>query len=142
MQKVILDTNIVVSALIQKSYPHYIVFDYVLNELLQLCLSEALLNEYRDVLSRPKFSHISNFVNNAEIVLNRFTKIASFFEPVTHLNIIKDKSDNKFLELAEICNADFLVTGNSVDFTITQYKQTQILSPRSFWEILTQYNKN
>jgi putative PIN family toxin of toxin-antitoxin system len=50
MQKVILDTNVVVSALIQKSYPHYIVFDYVLNEQFQLCLSEAFLNEYRDVI--------------------------------------------------------------------------------------------
>ena len=62
MQRVILDTNIVVSALIQKSYPHYIVFDYVLNEQLQLCLSEAVLNEYRDVLSRSKFSQITNFI--------------------------------------------------------------------------------
>jgi len=140
MQKVILDTNVVVSALIQKSYPHYIVFDYVLNEQLQLCLSEALLNEYSDVLSRPKFSNISNFVNNATIVLNRFIKIASFFEPTTQVNIITDKSDNKLLELADECNADFLVTGNSVDFTFSQYKQTQILSPRNFWEILTQYN--
>jgi len=139
MQRVILDTNIVVSALIQKSYPHYIVYDYVLNEQLQLCLSEAVLNEYRDVLSRSKFAHIGNFVNNAEIVLNHFSKIALFFEPTIHLNIIKDKSDNKFLELADKCNADFLVTGNSADFTFTQYKQTQILSPRSFWEILTHY---
>jgi len=140
MQKVILDTNILVSALIQKSYPHYVVYDYVLNERFQLCLSEALLNEYRDVLSRPKFAHINNFVSNAEIVLNRFIKIAQFFEPVTYLNIIKDKSDNKLLELAEESKADFLITGNSVDFTFTKYKQTQILSPRSFWEMLTQYN--
>ena len=53
------------------------------------------------------------------------------------LNIIKDKSDNKLLELADESNADYLITGNSVDFTITQYKKTQILSPRGFWEILT-----
>ena len=30
MQSVILDTNVLVSALIQKSFPHYIVFDFVL----------------------------------------------------------------------------------------------------------------
>ena len=33
-------------------------------------------------------------------------------------------------------NADFLITGNSVDFTVTHYKHTQILSPRSFWEMV------
>jgi len=137
MKKVILDTNIVVSALIQKSYPHYIVFDYVFNEQMQLCLSEALINEYRDVLSRPKFSRISNFASNAEIVLTRFEKIALFYEPKIRLNIIKDKSDNKLLELADESSADFLITGNSVDFTFMQYKNTHILSPRSFWDLLT-----
>jgi len=136
MQKVILDTNIIVSSLIQKSYPHYIVYDYVLNERFQLCLSETLLNEYRDVVSRPKFSKINNFAYNAEIVLNRIVKIAHFFEPVTQILIIKDKSDNKLLELADESNANFLITGNSIDFTFSYYKKTQILSPHSFWEIL------
>jgi len=136
MYKVILDTNIVVSALIQKSYPYYIVFEYVLHGKVQLCLSEALLREYCDVLSRPKFSRISNFEQNAGIVLNRFTKSALFYHPQIRLDILKDKSDNKLLELADVSHANFLITGNSTDFTITQYNHTQILSPRSFWEMV------
>ena len=136
MQKVILDTNIVVSALIQKNYPHYIVYDYVLNGHVQLCLSEALLSEYREVLSRPKFALITNFKSNAEIVLRRFSKTALFYDPKIRLNIIKDKNDNKLLELADESNADFLITGNSVDFNFTHYKSTKILSPRSFWEMV------
>ena len=133
MQRIVLDTNVVVSALIQKSYPHYIVFDCVLQRQMQLCLSEALLSEYRDVLSRPKFAKINNFGYNAEIVLNRFIKTALFYQPKIHLDILKDKSDNKLLELADESRADFLITGNSVDFTITHYKHTQILSPHNFW---------
>ena len=135
MQSVILDTNIVVSALIQKSYPHLIVFDFVLAEEVKLYLSKALMNEYRDVLSRSKFTRVTNFLNNSEIVLSRFEKIAIFYEPKIHLEIIKDKSDNKLLELADESNANFLITGNHVDFTITHYKNTQILSPRRFWEM-------
>ena len=50
------------------------------------------------------------------------------------LNIIKDKDDNKLLELADESNADFLITGNHLDFNITHYKNTRILSPRNFWE--------
>ena len=80
MQKVILDTNIVVSALIQKSYPHLIVFDDVLNEHVQLCLSVELLDEYIEVLARPKFAKIPDFKNNADIVLSRFTKIALYYK--------------------------------------------------------------
>ena len=85
MQSVIIDTNIVVSALIQKGYPHYIVFDYVLNEQVKLYLSKALVDEYREVLSRPKFTRITDFFNNAEIVLSRFEKIALFYEPKIRL---------------------------------------------------------
>ena len=98
-------------------------------------LSEALMNEYREVLSRPKFAQITDFLSNTEIVLSRFEKIALLYEPKIRLNIIKDKSDNKLLELADKSNADFLITGNHVDFTITHYKNTQILSPRRFWEM-------
>jgi putative PIN family toxin of toxin-antitoxin system len=134
MQKIILDTNIVVSSLIQKSYPYYIVFDHVLEGHVHLCLSEALLNEYWEVLSRPKFARIPNFASNAEIILTRFSKIALFYNPQIRLDMIKDASDNKLLELADESNADFLITGNSSDFTMTQYKHTRILSPHSFWE--------
>lgn len=134
MQKVILDTNIVVSSLIQKSYPHYIVFDCVLEGFIQLCLSKALLNEYCDVLARSKFSKIPHFEINANIVLNRFVKTALFYDPKVRLDIIKDKSDNKLLELADESKADFLITGNYVDFQLTHYNNTKILSPRSFWE--------
>ena len=138
MQSIILDTNIVVSALIQKSYPHYIVFDYVLCERVKIYLSESLMSEYREVLSRPKFTQITDFMSNAEIVLSRFEKIALFYKPKIHLNIIKDINDNRLLELAYESNADFLITGNSVDFTMTHYENTQIISPRIFWEMQIQ----
>jgi len=135
MQSVILDTNILVSALIQKGYPHHIVFNYVLDERVGLCLSDELMNEYRDVLARPKFAQIADFSSNAEIVLSRFEKIATFYEPKNRLNIIKDESDNRLLELANESNANFLITGNSAHFTMLQYKETKIVSPRDFWEI-------
>jgi putative PIN family toxin of toxin-antitoxin system len=129
-----------VSALIQKNFPYYIVFDYVLNEQVKLCLSEELMSEYREVLLRPKFAKIDNFLNNAEVVLSRFEKIATFYEPKNRLDIITDRSDNKLLELAEESNANFLITGNSIDFTMKQYKETQVLSPRIFWDIITNYH--
>ncbi|MDR1950730.1 MAG: putative toxin-antitoxin system toxin component, PIN family [Bacteroidales bacterium] len=139
MSSVILDTNVLVSALIQKSFPHHIIFDYVLDERVKLCLSSELMNEYRKVLSRPKFTKIDDFQSNAEIVLSRFEKIATFYEPKNRLDIIKDKSDNKLLELAEESNANFLITGNSVDFTMKTHKETQILSPRIFWEFVAEH---
>ena len=104
---------------------------------MNLCLSKTLLDEYCDVLARPKFHKISNFKNNADIVLNRFIDMALFYDPQIYLDIIKDKDDNMLLELADESDADFLITGNSLDFNITQYKNTRVVSPRSFWEYIS-----
>lgn len=48
--------------------------------------------------------------------------------------MIKDVDDNKFLELSETCKADFLITGNTNDFTMRDYKGTKIVTPKEFWE--------
>ena len=96
------------------------------------------MDEYIKVLARSKFFKIPDFKSSADIVLNRFAKIALFFEPKIRLNIIKDNDDNKLLELADESNADFLITGNSVDFMMTHYKNTRVMSPRDFWNIKEQ----
>ena len=48
-------------------------------------------------------------------------------------SLISDKDDNKILELADECTADFIITGNTNDFTFPVYKQTKIVTPRDYW---------
>jgi len=43
MQKVILDTNVIVSALISKGIPSLIIYDLVFGKMVSVCLSEAIL---------------------------------------------------------------------------------------------------
>jgi predicted nucleic acid-binding protein len=38
------------------------------------------------------------------------------------------------LELAHECVADFIITGNKTDFTFNSYNQTQIVTPKQYWE--------
>ena len=52
------------------------------------------------------------------------------------VDIISDEPDNRLLELAETCSADYLVTGNIKDFTMHEYKGTKIVSPKEFFEVL------
>jgi uncharacterized protein len=60
-------------------------------------------------------------------------KRAKKYHPTVRLNIIGDKDNNKLLELAETCKADFLITGNTNDFTFQEYKGTRIVSPKEYW---------
>jgi putative PIN family toxin of toxin-antitoxin system len=133
MQKIVIDTNVLVSALIQRSYPYYIVFEAFSNNEIQLCLSEELFAEYFNVLNRKKFSRYPDFIANAQALLVDLEKIAVKFYPTVHLEIISDSDDNKLLELAVSCNADFLITGNTKDFTLHEYKGTKIVTPKEYW---------
>jgi putative PIN family toxin of toxin-antitoxin system len=55
MQKIIIDTNVLVSALIQRNYPFYIVDNLFSNKEIQLCISDELFEEYYAVLNRENF---------------------------------------------------------------------------------------
>ncbi len=135
MQRVILDTNVIVSALIQKGFPHSIVQDLYIERKIELCISENLMTEYYEVLNREKFSKFHNFRINAEIILADIANNASFFRPKKKVKIISDPDDNMLLELALECKADFLVTGNTNDFTIVKYRKTRVVVPRDYWEL-------
>jgi predicted nucleic acid-binding protein len=53
--------------------------------------------------------------------------------PKEKVDLLKDKTDNKFLEAAFAANADYLITGNYLDFRIREFKNTQIVSPQQYW---------
>jgi putative PIN family toxin of toxin-antitoxin system len=133
MQKIILDTNVLISALIQKSFPYKVVYDLFIEDKIKLCVSENLMTEYCEVLRRPKFAKYPDFAARVEMLLADIEEKAVMYFPTTTLDLLSDKDDNMILELADICSADCIVTGNTNDFTISNYKQTQIVTPRDFW---------
>ena len=134
MQKIIIDTNVLVSALIQKSYPFLIINDLFTEQKTELCISDDIIREYIEVLSRKRFTQYSEFALKAKLVLTDIEANAKIYTPVVKVRIIKDISDNKFLELAETCKAGFIITGNINDFTMKSYKKTKIVSPKDYWE--------
>ncbi|MBK0382811.1 putative toxin-antitoxin system toxin component, PIN family [Pedobacter sp. SD-b] len=134
MQKVIIDTNVLVSALIQKSYPNLIMNNLFIENKFNLCVSDELVEEYYEVLARPKFSKFIEFYNRADIILTEILSQAKFYTPNIKLNLIKDEKDNMILELADACEADYIITGNSNDFTFSHYKKTLIVTPKQYWD--------
>jgi putative PIN family toxin of toxin-antitoxin system len=134
MQKVILDTNVVVSALIQKNYPYII--EHCIDGNAVICLSDSLLQEYIEVFNRPKFSRFTDFKANADFMITRLSEIAQMYETKIKENLIEDDADNRLLELAHSCQADFIITGNTKDFNMNYYGDTKIVQPRDYWENL------
>jgi uncharacterized protein len=135
MQKIIIDTNVLVSALIQRSYPYFILNNCVFDNQVDLCVSEDLFDEYFEVLHRPKFSRFPDFLNNAELALVQIDTIAKKYYPTQQITEISDAPDNRLLELAVEADADFLITGNTRDFAMDYFKNTKIVSPKEYWDI-------
>jgi putative PIN family toxin of toxin-antitoxin system len=134
MQKIVIDTNVIVSSLIQRGYPNLIIKDLFIEQKFQLCISVELLAEYYEVLVRPKFSKFQDFFIRAEALLVEIEAKATKYNPTITLNLISDDDDNMILELADECLADFVITGNTTDFTFPTYKQTKIVTPKEYWD--------
>jgi putative PIN family toxin of toxin-antitoxin system len=125
-----------VSALIQNGIPRKIVYDLLFEKKIIACLSLLLFEEYIDVLYREKFRKYKDFFLRAESIISFVKKEALMYYPKIRLNIISDKDDNKIIELADESNADFIITGNTNDFTFPFYKNTKIVSPKEFlWNV-------
>jgi putative PIN family toxin of toxin-antitoxin system len=89
VQKIIIDTNVLVSALIQRSYPYFIIYNCVLENLTDVCISDDLFKEYLDVLYRPKFNKYPDFLNRAEFVLTQLESISSKYFPKERIDVIR-----------------------------------------------------
>lgn len=135
MLKIIIDTNVLISALIQKNYPYFILHNILFEGNFELCISDELLEEYIEVLHRPKFAAYPDFLNQAEYTIAKILDYSIKYTPTEKIELLKDVDDNKILELAKASNADFIITGNIKDFTISEFNNTKIKSPKDFWEI-------
>jgi putative PIN family toxin of toxin-antitoxin system len=134
VQKIVLDTNVLISSIISEGIPANIIKELVLENKVILCISDSVLHEYSNVLKRDKFLKYKNFKTEADLLIEKIQYIAQRFEPNISLNLLTDKSDNKFLELSIFANTDFLITGNTNDFTEKKYQDVNVVTPREYWD--------
>ena len=133
--RIVLDTNVLVSAGLIPLGPQAEVINLVMAGEIELCVSEPLLTEYREVFSRPKFAHISatRFANLLAFIESEATR----FTPTQQLAISPHDSDNRFYECADAAEADYIVTGNLKHFT-KPHKNTKIINTRQLLELLAE----
>ena len=105
----VIDTNILVSALWKPVSNASLLISNVISGNIKPCYDYRIIEEYRDVLNRPKF-HFSGI--QVEYLLDVFIQdgISVIPKPIPDARII-DEDDRAFYEVAKFCNAP-LVTGN------------------------------
>jgi uncharacterized protein len=127
--KVIIDTNVVVSATFKDRDPELIIFFILKRQDFDWIISSSILEEYESVLARKKFNLPENILQGWSEV---FRSISTIVEVDTNLSFPRDQKDAKFLECALAIDADFLITGDTDFSEAKQYGNTKILSVSQF----------
>jgi putative PIN family toxin of toxin-antitoxin system len=109
---VVIDTNILVSALWSRGGAPAKVIGLILNESIIPCYDYRIMSEYKEVLKRPKFGFSKSEIDS---LLDWIESIGRsvIVEPCN--NSFIDEADKKFYEVACYCHAK-LITGNLKHF--------------------------
>lgn len=108
--KVVLDTNILVSALWSPGRNAADILDSVFSRRLTVCYDYRIIDEYERGLRYPKLAFKEWEI---QAILDPIIKegISVVPDPITDIPFERDESDRKFYEVAKFCKA-ILITGN------------------------------
>ncbi len=132
----ILDTNILISALVKpRSLPAKLVDGWV-ERRFDLLTSEDQIAELRRVTRYPKVAALVSAPRAGRLVRELRTN-ASLLGPLPVVDLCRDPKDNYLLAMAQAANAEFLVTGDKADLLVmVRHNSTRIVTAREFAEVL------
>jgi len=125
--RAVLDTNVIVSALLSPSGNPAKIHRMFLDRLLSIAYSEKILAEYLDVLRRPRL-HIS--VGEADRVIDAIRQLGEKVTPIPSKIYMIDEDDRIFYDAAKSAEA-YLITGNTRHYPQDAF----ILTPTEFLEL-------
>ena len=140
---IVLDTNVIVSALLSQSGAPSEIFNLWEEDEFSVVISIRLLNELEHTLKYPKvIKYLKLSEEELRLFLDHFRTFASVVEPELTLEVIKnDPDDNRVLECAVAGKASYIVTGDKHLLELEEYQGIEILSPSSFLTLLTMEKK-
>ena len=131
--KVVLDTNIFLSGWLWGGIP-----DSILklgeDRLINICASEAILNELQSTLSRNKFRSKLQILGVTVSDLMAGVRYLVEVYPISEINVpdLRDRNDNMILATAIAAGADVIVTGDLDLLVLQEYQGIVIVTARDF----------
>ncbi len=133
MIQLVIDTNVFVSALISTRSIPALLLDEA-GKKYTLFISKEILAEVEEVISRKKFGFSTQKISSAMEAIMSFSEIIN---PELKVDVIKsDPDDNKILECAISCNAQYIVSGDSHLLDLREYGSIKIINPKNALELL------
>ena len=127
----VIDTNVLISALISKknnSAP-VLILEKLFDETITPVYNHEILNEYIEVMNRPKF-HLDK--NDISLLINTIVESGIDSERIHSGLPFPDKKDVVFYEVSLSVKDSYLVTGNIKHFPQT----TRVVTPAEMMKII------
>jgi len=131
--KYVLDTNIIVSALLFKNSQPRQALDKARYQGIIL-MSQSIWLEITDVLTRPKFER---YVTSTEkdLFISWLAESVHFIDISQTITACRDRKDDKFLELAVNGNAELIVSGDQDLLILNPFREISIVTVKDFLEM-------
>jgi putative PIN family toxin of toxin-antitoxin system len=133
MLRVVLDTNVLVSAIVSDGKPRQLFKKGIENQF-SIVTSDPLLKELARVLRRPKFKTRQREIQRITLALLGSAEVISV---KTKLEVVReDPKDNMVVETAHDGNADFIVTGDSHLLKLQSFREIKITNVEEMLALL------
>ncbi len=132
-RRVVVDTNVLVSAILLPDSTSGRAVDFFIQRELLLA-SQETLEELREVLMRPKFDrYVTRAIRSAFwFLIQRRSNMVSILH---HIQVCRDPKDDKFLSLAVNGEASLIVTGDLDLLVLDPFRNVKILTPAAYLEV-------
>lgn len=128
--RIVIDTNILVSAAIKDKIPEKVILWVVSNPEVLWIVSDDIINEYLNVISRPKFKLHPEVIQQWIELIYESVNIEN---PDLKIDFVTDKFDAKFIECAVFSKADFIITGDGHFENVENQFKTKVISVQEFY---------
>ncbi len=152
MMRIVLDTNVLVSAILSPRSKSAHIIRFILDGVLNLLISQDILDETYCVVRYPKLVKLmkKNGVAPKEVdfVIERLSAIAVVTPGELTLDVIHDDpSGNKILACAVEGEADFIISGDHHLAELKEFQGITIVNPATFlalkeWQKLNSYARS
>ena len=128
--KIVIDTNVVVSALFFGGKPQRLLHGAIAGAL-EVFVSKEIIEEYSELIERISDKYSGRKENFS---LNEFISICRLVSPTRKIDVCRDRDDNKFLECAAEAKCLYVVSGDNDLLALERFEDIEIITVTEFFD--------
>ncbi len=134
-KRIVIDTNVIISAMILKESKPRKVLDWVIKNG-RLLMSSELFSEIEDVADRERITKYLSLDEKKEFV-DYLSINSEFISPNEQITACRDPKDDMILELATNGKAGYIITGDTDLLDLDTFELIDIITPHNFFDLIS-----